>query len=126
MMKRIGGSTGASFHLGMSGLCAHIAIHVQLTCGSGMTLTEPGGVTSSVPIRTRTLWYGGNFFVLFKFYKVLYIRLPLRVIHLFQPCKFSEWIDMKKPPQWQMKIPIKESKIQCLQWKRCVEDGLGS
>jgi hypothetical protein len=74
MMKRIGGPTGASFHHGISGLSAHAAICVQLTCGSGMSLTGSGGVTSSVSIRTQTLWHGGNFFVLFKFHKVLYIR----------------------------------------------------
>jgi hypothetical protein len=73
MMKRIGGPTGASFHRGMSGLSVRVTIHVQLTCGSGMALTEPGGVTSSVTVRTRTLWYGGNFFILFKFHTVLYI-----------------------------------------------------
>jgi hypothetical protein len=44
-----------------------------LTCGSGMALTGPGGVTSSVLIRTQTLWYGGNLFVFFKFYTVSYI-----------------------------------------------------
>jgi hypothetical protein len=74
MMKRIGGRTSASFHLGMSDLSAHAAVCVQLMCGSGMTLTGPEGVTSSVTIRTRTLWYGGNFFILFKFHKVLYIH----------------------------------------------------
>jgi hypothetical protein len=74
MMKRIGGRTSASFHHGLSGLSAHIAVRVQLTCGSGMTVTGPGGVTSSVSIWTWTLWYGGNFFVLFKFHKVLYIH----------------------------------------------------
>jgi hypothetical protein len=41
MMKRIGGRTGAYFCLGMSSLSAHVVICVQLTCGSGMTLT-PG------------------------------------------------------------------------------------
>jgi hypothetical protein len=74
MMKRIGGRTGASFCLGMSSLSAHVAVHVQLTCGSGMTLTGLGGITLSVPIRTQTLWYGGNFLVLFKFHIVPYIR----------------------------------------------------
>jgi hypothetical protein len=74
MMKRIGGRIGASFHYGMSGLSAHVTVCVQLTCGSGMTLIGPGGVNSSVPIQTQTLWYGGNFFVSFKFYKVPYIR----------------------------------------------------
>jgi hypothetical protein len=39
-----------------------------------MTLTGPTGVTSSVLIWTQILWYDGNFFVLFKFYKVLYIH----------------------------------------------------
>jgi hypothetical protein len=73
MMKRIGGRIGPSFHRGMSGLSAHVTIHVQLTCGSGMALTRLGGVTSSVPIRTWSLWYGGNFFVLFKFHTVPYI-----------------------------------------------------
>jgi hypothetical protein len=71
MMKRIGGL--ASFHRGMSGLSARVTVHVQLTCGSGMALTGLGGITSSVPIRTRTLWYDGNFFVLFKFRTVSYI-----------------------------------------------------
>jgi hypothetical protein len=52
MMKRIGGPIGASFHHGISGLSAHAAIRVQLTCGSGMSLTGSGGVTSSVSIRT--------------------------------------------------------------------------
>jgi hypothetical protein len=51
-MKQIGGPTGASFHRGMSDLSVRVTIHVQLTCGSGMALTEPGGVTSSVTIRT--------------------------------------------------------------------------
>jgi hypothetical protein len=35
MMKWIGGTTGASFHLGMSDLSAHVAVRVQLTFGSG-------------------------------------------------------------------------------------------
>jgi hypothetical protein len=56
----------------MSGLSAHVVVRVQLTCESGMSLTGLGGVTSSV--RTRTLWYGGNFLILFKFHKVTYIR----------------------------------------------------
>jgi hypothetical protein len=73
MMKRIGDQTGASFHLGMSSLSTHVAFRAQLTCGSGMARTGPGGVTSSVPIQTQILWYGGNFFVLFKFHKVPYI-----------------------------------------------------
>jgi hypothetical protein len=62
MMKRIGGRIGASFHLGMSGLSAYVAVCVQLMCESGMTLIGLGGVTSSVRIRTQTLWYGGNFY----------------------------------------------------------------
>jgi hypothetical protein len=33
-----------------------------------MALAGQGGVTSSVPIFTRTLWYG-NFFDFYKFYK---------------------------------------------------------
>jgi hypothetical protein len=74
MMKWTGGPTGASFHLGMSDLSAHVTVHVQLTCGSRMTLTGSGGVTSSVSVWIQTLWYDGNFFVLFKFHKVLYIR----------------------------------------------------
>jgi hypothetical protein len=45
-----------------------------LTCGSGMTVTGPGGITLSVPIHTQTLWYDGNFFVLFKFHIVPYIH----------------------------------------------------
>jgi hypothetical protein len=57
----------------MSGLSAHVAVRVQLTCASGMALIGLEGVTSSVRIRTRTLWYGGNLFVLFKFHKVSYI-----------------------------------------------------
>jgi hypothetical protein len=32
------------------------------------------GVISSVRIQTLTLWYGGNFLVLFKFHEVPYIR----------------------------------------------------
>jgi hypothetical protein len=67
MMKRIGRPTDASFHRGMSGLSARVIVHVQLMCGRGVTLTGPRGVISSVPIRIQTLWYGGNFFVLFKF-----------------------------------------------------------
>jgi hypothetical protein len=67
MMKRIEGRTGASFHRGMSGLSAHVVVHVHLMCGSGMTLTGSGGVTSSVSIQTQILWYGGNFLVLFNF-----------------------------------------------------------
>jgi hypothetical protein len=74
MMRWIGGRIGASFHLGMSGLSAHVVVRVQLTCGSVMTLTRLGGVTSSVWIQTRTLWYGGYFLVLFKFHKVSYIH----------------------------------------------------
>jgi hypothetical protein len=72
MMKQIGGTTGASFHFGMSGLSADVSVRVQLTFGSGMVVTELGGITSSVWIRTRTLWYGGNLLVLFKFHKVSY------------------------------------------------------
>jgi hypothetical protein len=52
MVKPIGGGTIASVHLGMSGLSARVDVHVQLTCGSSMALTETGGVTSSVPIWT--------------------------------------------------------------------------
>jgi hypothetical protein len=74
MMRWIGGRIGASFHLGMSGLSAHVAVCVQLTCVNVMLLTGLGGVTSSVWIHTQTLWYGGNFFVLFKFHKVSYIH----------------------------------------------------
>jgi hypothetical protein len=73
MMKWIGGRIGASFHRGMSGLSAHVVIHVQLMCESGMALTGLRGVISSVLMRTRTLWYGDNFFVLFKFHTVSYI-----------------------------------------------------
>jgi hypothetical protein len=58
MMRQIGGRIGASFHLGMSGLSAHVTVRVQLMCGSGMTLTGLGGITSNVRIRTQTLWYG--------------------------------------------------------------------
>jgi hypothetical protein len=39
MMRQIGGRISASFHLGMSGLSAHVVVRVQLTCGSGMSLT---------------------------------------------------------------------------------------
>jgi hypothetical protein len=46
---------------------------IQLMCGSGMALTVSGGVTSSVPIWTWTLWHGDNFFVFFKFHTVPYI-----------------------------------------------------
>jgi hypothetical protein len=71
MVKPIEAGTVASFHLGMSGLSAPIAVHVQLTCGSGMAVTRLGGVTSSVAIQTHTLWYGGNLFVfLFKFHTI--------------------------------------------------------
>jgi hypothetical protein len=73
-MKRIGSRTGASFHRGMSDLSACVTVRVQLTCGSGMVVTVPGGVTSSVSIQTQTLWYSGNFFILFKFHTVPYIR----------------------------------------------------
>jgi hypothetical protein len=74
MVKLIGGGTIASYHLGMSGLSACVAVHVQFMCGSGMTLTGLGGVTSSVPMWSQTLWYGGNFFVLSKFHTVPYIH----------------------------------------------------
>jgi hypothetical protein len=114
MMKRIRDRTGASFHRDMSGLSARVIVHIQLMCGSEMTLTRSGGVISSVPIRNRTLWYGRNFLVLFKFHIVMYILLPLREINLFQPYKFREWIDMKKPSLWQMKIPTIESKREYL------------
>jgi hypothetical protein len=73
-MKWIEGRIGTSFHRSMSGLSARVVVHVQLMCGSGMTLTGPGGVTSSVPIRIQTLWYDHNFLVLFKFHTVPYIR----------------------------------------------------
>jgi hypothetical protein len=63
MVKPIGGGTIASFHFGMSGLSARVVVRVQLTCGSRMTAIRLGGVTSSVPIRTQTLWYGDNLFV---------------------------------------------------------------
>jgi hypothetical protein len=114
MMKRIGGL--ASFHRGMSGLSARVTVHVQLTCGSGMALTGLGGITSSVPIRTRTLWYGGNFFVLFKFRTVSYICWPLREIKLFLALQIS-WIDWhgEAPYSGQVRIPTKESKSQYLQ-----------
>jgi hypothetical protein len=52
MVKPIGGGIVASFHLGMGGLSACVDAGVQLTCGSSMTLTKMGDVTSSVPIRT--------------------------------------------------------------------------
>jgi hypothetical protein len=61
-------------HYIMSGLSARVTVHAQLTCGSGMTVTGPGGITLSVPIQTQTLWYDGNFFVLFKFHTVPYIH----------------------------------------------------
>jgi hypothetical protein len=60
-----------------------------------MTLTGPGGITSSVAIQTWTLWYGGNFFVLLKFYTVSYIHRPVCEIYLFQPYTFREWIDIE-------------------------------
>jgi hypothetical protein len=63
MVKLIGGGIVASFHLGMSGLSVRVTVRVQLTCGSVMAATGSGGATSSVSIRTQTLWYGGNFFV---------------------------------------------------------------
>jgi hypothetical protein len=44
MMKRIGGTIGAFFHLGMSDLNAHVAAHVQLMFGSGMTLIGLGAL----------------------------------------------------------------------------------
>jgi hypothetical protein len=69
MVKLIGGGIVASFHLDMTGLSARVIICVQLTCGSVMAATGSGGITSSVPIQTWILWYGGNFFVfLFKFH----------------------------------------------------------
>jgi hypothetical protein len=74
MVMPIGGGIIASFHLGMSGPSARVAVCVQLTCGSGMALTESEGVTSSVLIRTWTLWYGDNFFILLKFHTIPYIR----------------------------------------------------
>jgi hypothetical protein len=74
MMKRIEGQTSAFFHHGISSLSAHVVVRVQLTCRSRMAVTGSGGLTLSVSIRTRTLWYGDNFFVLFKFHKVSYIR----------------------------------------------------
>jgi hypothetical protein len=63
MVKPIGGGIVASFHLGMTGLSACVIVRVQLTCGHGMAATGSVGVTSSVPIRTRTFWYGSNLFV---------------------------------------------------------------
>jgi hypothetical protein len=42
----------ADTDLGMGGLSACVDAGVQLTCGSSMTLTKMGDVTSSVPIRT--------------------------------------------------------------------------
>jgi hypothetical protein len=63
IVKPIGGGTDACFHLGMTNLSARVIIRVQLTCGNGMAATVLGGVTSSVPMWTRTLWYSGNFFV---------------------------------------------------------------
>jgi hypothetical protein len=74
MVKRIGGQISTSFCLDMSGLSAHAIVRIQLTCGSEMALIGPGGVTLSVSIQTRTLWYGGNFLFLFKFHTVMYIR----------------------------------------------------
>jgi hypothetical protein len=61
MMRQIRGRIGASLHLGMSGLGAHVIVRVQLMCGSGMTLTEVEGVTLSVRIQNQTLWYDGVF-----------------------------------------------------------------
>jgi hypothetical protein len=55
MMKQIRDRSGASFHFDMSGLSAHIVVHVQLTCESGMTLTRLTDVTSSVQIWTLPL-----------------------------------------------------------------------
>jgi hypothetical protein len=104
-MKRIGGRTGAFFHRGMSDLSAHVVVHIQLTCESMMALTRPRGITSSVSIRTQTLWYGCNFLVLFKFHTVLYISWPLHKINLFQPFKFRKWIDMEKPRCGRRKYP---------------------
>jgi hypothetical protein len=74
MVKPIGGGTVASFHLDMSGLSARVDFHVQLKCGSSMALTGPGGVTSSVTIRIRTLWYCGNLYDLFKVHTFAYIH----------------------------------------------------
>jgi hypothetical protein len=65
MVKLIGGGTIAYFHLGTSGLSAHVVVRVQLTYGNGMAATGPGGVTSSVLIQTRTLWYDGSFFIFY-------------------------------------------------------------
>jgi hypothetical protein len=62
MVKPIGGRIIASFHLGMSGLSARVAVRVQLTCWRGMAATGPGDITSSVLIPTQTLWYCGNLF----------------------------------------------------------------
>jgi hypothetical protein len=72
MVKLIGGGTIASFHLGMSGVSARVAVHVQLTCGSRVAAIGPGGITSSVLIRSRTLWYGDSLFVFYS----NFIHLP--------------------------------------------------
>jgi hypothetical protein len=74
-VKPIGGGTVASFHLGMSRLSACVAVCVQLMCGSGMTATGPGGITSSVLIRTRTLWYGGTFVVFCSKFHIFFVYL---------------------------------------------------
>jgi hypothetical protein len=73
MVKPIRGGTVASFHLDMSDLSARVDVRVELTCGSSMTLTGPGGVTSSVSIQTQTLWYCGNLYDLFKVHTFPYI-----------------------------------------------------
>jgi hypothetical protein len=52
MMKQIGGRTGASFRIGISSLSAHVIVHLQLMCESGMALTGPRGVTLSMLIWT--------------------------------------------------------------------------
>jgi hypothetical protein len=39
-----------------------------------MALNGLGDVTSSVPIRTQTLWYGGNLYDLFKIYTFMSIH----------------------------------------------------
>jgi hypothetical protein len=96
-MKRIEGRTDASFHRGMSGLSAHVAIRVQLTCRSGMTLTGPGGVTSSVSIWTQTLWYDENFFVLFKFIQFrIFDDLYMKFI-CFSPANFVNGLTWRSP-----------------------------
>jgi hypothetical protein len=49
----------------MSDLSARVTVRVQLMCESGMATIGLGGVTSSVPIWTWTLWYDGNFFIFY-------------------------------------------------------------